>query len=167
MTEFRPLRLPPQPASCLRVALLSGNYNYTRDGSNGALNKLVARLLERGAAVRVYSPTTARPAFEPTGTLISVPSVAIPGRPDYRVALGLPRHVREDVDRFSPNVVHVSAPDFLGSSAQWYAKKRCLPIIASFHTRFDRYLEYITGLAFFANGSGSVRPIFTRVQTRC
>jgi len=142
MTEFRPFRLPAQSVSRLRIALFSGNYNCTKDGSNGALNKLVARLLERGAAVRVYSPTTARPAFEPTGTLISVPSLAIPGRSDYRVALGLPRHVREDVDRFSPNVVHVSAPDFLGTSAQWYANERCLPIVASFHTRFDTYLEY-------------------------
>jgi len=30
----------------------------------------------------------------------------------------------------------------LGASAQWYAKKRRLPIVASFHTRFDTYLEY-------------------------
>ena len=40
----------------LRVALLSGNYNYTRDGANVALNRLVGFLLSHGAAVRIYSP---------------------------------------------------------------------------------------------------------------
>ena len=54
----------------LRVALFSGNYNYVRDGANQALNLLVGHLLSRGAEVRVYSPTTKRPAFAPTGDLV-------------------------------------------------------------------------------------------------
>ena len=57
--------------SDLRIALFSGNYNYVRDGANQALNRLVGWLLEHGAAVRVYSPTTKTPAFEPAGDLVS------------------------------------------------------------------------------------------------
>src|SRR4029453_3460777 len=97
----------------LRVALFSGNYNYTRDGANQALNRLTGFLLERGASVRVYSPTPATPAFEPVGELVSVPSIAIPGRGEYRLGLGLPRRLREDVRAFAPTVVHLSAPDLL------------------------------------------------------
>ena len=48
----------------LRIALFSGNYNYVRDGSNQALNRLVEYLLRQGAAVRIYSPTVENPAFE-------------------------------------------------------------------------------------------------------
>ena len=141
----RPTRfLQPEPetADGLRVALFSGNYNYTRDGANKALNRLVAHLLERGAAVRVYSPTSRRPAFEPTGELISVPSLAIPGRSEFRVALGLPRTIAEDVRDFAPNVVHVSAPDWLGTAAQRLAREMGIPIVASMHTRFETYCEY-------------------------
>ena len=64
--------------SDLRIALFSGNYNYTRDGANQALNRLVGSLLGKGAAVRVYSPTVAEPAFEPTGDLVGTPSVGMP-----------------------------------------------------------------------------------------
>ncbi len=71
-----------------RVALFSGNYNYLRDGANQALNRLVAYLERRGTDVRVYSPTSDTPAFEPAGTLVSVPSVRIPGRGEYRLGLG-------------------------------------------------------------------------------
>ena len=75
----------------LRVALFSGNYNYVRDGANQALNRLVGYLLRQGVKVRVYSPTVAEPAFPPTGDLVSVPSVAIPGRPEYRLPLACRR----------------------------------------------------------------------------
>jgi phosphatidylinositol alpha 1,6-mannosyltransferase len=68
--------------SNLRIALFSGNYNYVRDGANQALNRLVGYLLRQGAHVRIYSPTVENPAFPPTGDLVSVPSMAIPNRPN-------------------------------------------------------------------------------------
>jgi glycosyltransferase involved in cell wall biosynthesis len=58
------------------------------------------------------------------------------------MALGVPRHVRDDLDRFSPSLIHVSAPDFLGTGAQKYAQKRGVPVVASYHTRFKSYFEY-------------------------
>jgi glycosyltransferase involved in cell wall biosynthesis len=122
--------------------LFSGNYNYTRDGANKALNRLVGHLLDHGAAVRVYSPTSRRPAFEPVGELVSVPSIAIPGRAEFRVALGLPRKIADDVRDFAPNVIHVSAPDWLGTGAQRLARELGVPVVASMHTRFETYLDF-------------------------
>ncbi|HLL30778.1 MAG TPA: glycosyltransferase family 1 protein [Allosphingosinicella sp.] len=131
----------------MRIALFSGNYNCVRDGANKALNRLVAFLLNEGAAVRIYSPTVARPAFQPAGHVVSVPSVGIPGRSEYRLALGLTRSIREDISRFQPTHFHLSAPDLLGRSAQRLARKLGLPVITSLHTRFEAYLEYY-GLRF-------------------
>src|SRR5919106_2296171 len=126
----------------LRLALFSGNYNYLREGANQALNKLVAHLIDRGGEVRVYSPTTRSPAFEPAGDLVSVPSVALPLRSEFRLALGLPPSIRKDIRRFAPNLVHLSTPDWLGSSAQHFAQTLGVPVVASMHTRFETYLEY-------------------------
>ena len=81
----------------IRVALVSGNYNCVRDGANKALNRLVDYLLRQGVHVRVYSPTIDEPAFEATGDLVSLPSLPIPLRPEYRISLGLPPHVRKDL----------------------------------------------------------------------
>jgi phosphatidylinositol alpha 1,6-mannosyltransferase len=131
-----------KPAQGLRLALFSGNYNYTRDGSNQALNRLAAYLIDEGAEVRVYSPTTDTPAFEPAGQLVSAPSVAIPGRGEYRLALGLTRALRADLARFKPTAVHLSAPDLLGSQAGKWARRQGLPLVASLHTRFETYLSY-------------------------
>ena len=134
--------LTPVNPSDLRIALFSGNYNYVRDGASQALNRLVGYLLRQGVNVRVYSPTVEEPAFEPTGDLVPVPSVAIPGRGEYRLPLGLSGAVRRDLARFDPNIVHISSPDITAHRAVSWAKARNLPVIASVHTRFETYLEY-------------------------
>lgn len=131
----------------LRVALVSGNYNYVRDGANQALNRLVDFLLRRGAAVRIYAPEVAKPAFPPTGDLMSVPAIPIPFRTEYRFPLGLSAANRRDLARFAPNVLHLASPDPTTHAALRWAERRGLPVLASVHTRFETYPRYY-GLAF-------------------
>lgn len=128
--------------SDLRIALFSGNYNYVRDGANQALNRLVGYLLSQGASVRIYSPTVENPAFQATGDLVSVPSMAIPFRPEYRIPLSLSRSVRRDLEAFNPNIVHIASPDRVSRKAVKWAKKQNLPVLCSVHTRFETYFRY-------------------------
>lgn len=139
----------------IKLALFSGNYNYLKEGANQALNKLVRHLEDRvGATVRVYSPTTDTPAFDPAGTLVPVRSIALPGRPEFRLALGLPRAIRDDVRAFAPDIVHVSTPDILCTRAQTFARTLGVPVVASLHTRFETYCDYY--------GLGWLRPLAER-----
>jgi phosphatidylinositol alpha 1,6-mannosyltransferase len=126
----------------MRIALFSGNYNYVREGANQALNKLVAYAERHGDEVRVYSPVTDTPAFEPEGTLVPVPSVQLPVRGEFRLALGLPPANRRDLVAFAPDLVHVSTPDILNTRAQTLAKRIGVPVVASLHTRFETYFEH-------------------------
>ncbi|MCU0729287.1 MAG: glycosyltransferase family 1 protein [Sphingopyxis sp.] len=151
-------------AGDLRVALFSGNYNYVRDGANQALNRLVGYALHAGAAMRIYSPTVAEPDFPPTGDLVDVPSVPLPlGRGEYKLARGLPRRVRDDLDRFAPNCIHVSAPDILGHRAVSYARRRGIPVVASVHTLFETYPAYY-GLGFLER---PLMAMIRRFYNRC
>ena len=151
-----------QPSD-LRIALFSGNYNYVRDGANQALNRLVAYLLRQGVHVRVYSPTVDEPAFAPVGDLIGVPSVAIPGRPEYRLPIALTGRVKRDLAAFAPNVVHISSPDIVGHRAVTWARRRQIAAVASLHTRFDTYLAYYR-LQWL---EPLVRIIMRRLYRRC
>jgi glycosyltransferase involved in cell wall biosynthesis len=149
--------------SDLRIALFSGNYNMVRDGANQALNRLVGYLLRQGAAVRVYSPTIPEPDFAPTGELVSLPSIAIPGRNEYRLALALPRRVRADLAQFAPNLVHTSSPDISCHRAVSWARTRGLPVLGSVHTRFDTYPRYYN-LAFL---EPLMKALLRRYYRRC
>lgn len=150
-------------ATQLRVAMFSGNYNYVRDGANQALNRLVDYVLRQGGAVRVYSPTVERPAFPPTGDLVSAPSLPIPGRPEYRVPLRLSGRLKRDLKEFAPNIVHVASPDPLGHGAVAWARRNHLPAVASVHTRFETYPRYY-GVAFM---EPVVEAMLRRFYRRC
>lgn len=150
-------------ATGLRVALFSGNYNYVRDGANQALNRFVAYLLRQGAAVRVYSPTVEQPAFAPAGDLVSAPSIAVPGRKEYRIPYSLSRELRRDLKAFGPNLVHVASPDPLCHRAVSWARRNGLPTVASVHTRFETYPRYY-GLAFL---EPLIESLLRRFYRRC
>ena len=127
----------------LRIALFSGNYNYVVDGPVKALNTLVAYLEKTGHEVLVFAPTIKNPPFAHSGTLISVPSVALPGkRSEYRLGLGLHGKAGRILKEFQPELIHIAAPDYTGYGALNFARDQGVPAVASFHTRFDTYPRY-------------------------
>ena len=162
---FRAIMALPMDAKDLRIALFSGNYNYTRDGANQALNRLAEYLLRQGAALRVYAPVVADPDFEPTGDLVGVPNIRMPvkNRGEYRLPLGLNAEARADLEKFAPSIVHVSSPDPTGHAALKWAEKHDLPVLASVHTRFETYPRYY-GLGFL---EPAVEGVLRRFYNRC
>lgn len=128
--------------SDLRVALISGNYNMVRDGPTQALGRLVQHLLDHGAAVRIFAPTVENPQVDQPGEIVSVPSLAIPGRGEYRIPLGLIGDAKRVFEGFGPNVVHVASPDRAARQAAKWARERAVPVLASVHTRFETYPQY-------------------------
>lgn len=149
----------------LRIALFSGNYNYTRDGANQALNRLADYLLRQGAALRVYSPVVAKPDFPATGDLVDIPNIRMPvkGRGEYRVPLRLGQTAETDLAKFAPNTLHLSSPDPAAHSALKWARQRDIPVLASVHTRFETYPRYY-GLAFL---EPAVESMLRRFYNRC
>ena len=128
--------------STFKVAIFTGNYNHIRDGVSLTLNRLVAFLLKQNVEVLVFGPTVENPALEHAGTLIPVPSIKLPGRPEYRFSRSFPKTVRKKLKDFDPDIVHIATPDYLGFRALKWAKKNQKPIVASYHTHFSSYLKY-------------------------
>lgn len=125
-----------------RIALFTGAYNHIADGVSLTLNRLVRYLLDHGAEVLVFAPTADTPAFEHAGRLEPLPSIAMPGRPEYRISLGLSTENRSVLDDFDPTIVHIATPDIGGLQALAWAERRGLPVVASYHTHFSSYLNF-------------------------
>jgi phosphatidylinositol alpha 1,6-mannosyltransferase len=146
------------------VALFTGNYNYIKDGVALTLNRLVAFLERRGVAVLVFAPVAETPAFESVGELVPVPSFAIPTRKEYRVATGLPAAQRKRLEAFRPTLFHIAVPDILGYQALKLAERWNVPVVASYHTRYDTYLRFY-GLGLFEKlGQRYMRNFYNRVR---
>ncbi len=135
-------KLGVMDVSDLRIALISGNYNMVRDGPTQALGRLVAHLLAQGAQVRIFCPTVDHPQVDQPGEIVSLPSVAIPGRGEYRIPVGLAGEARRAFEEFRPNIVHLASPDRAARQGAKWARDHGVPVLASVHTRFETYPRY-------------------------
>ncbi|MEX2403577.1 MAG: glycosyltransferase family 1 protein [Balneolales bacterium] len=126
----------------LRVAIFTGNYNHIQDGVSLTLNRLVRFLIDNNVSVMIFGPTIENPPIEHEGNFVAVPSISAFGRPEYRISTCFPERVRSELEQFSPNLVHIATPDFLGYKALKFAKANRIPTVASYHTHFSSYLRY-------------------------
>lgn len=170
MAQNAPTRSRPQP----RIALIASSYNYIRDGVALTLNRLVGYLEKRGVEVLVFAPVGEKPAFDHQGTLVPVPSIALPTRAEYRLALGISRQAMRRLREFKPDLIHVAlAPDILGYRALRAAAELQVPIVASYHTRYETYLKhywYAAGLTdllrwYLRYAYGSCREVYVPSQS--
>jgi glycosyltransferase involved in cell wall biosynthesis len=136
----------------LRIALFSGAYNHIADGVSLTLNRLVAFLELEGATVQVYAPTVPDPPLKHAGTLVAVRSISAPGRPEYRVSLGLAGDALDNLTAFRADLFHIATPDLLGLGALRAARRAGKPVVASYHTHFASYLRYYR-LGFLENAT--------------
>ncbi len=125
-----------------RIAIFTGAYNHVVDGVSLTLNRLVSYLECENTPVHIFAPTVQHPALVHAGTLTSVPSVSLPGRPEYQVSVGMSPRVIDELDRFKPTIIHIATPDLLGLQALAYARIRKIPVVASYHTHFSSYLSF-------------------------
>jgi len=158
-----PPAAPVRAAPMRRIALVTGNYHHIPDGVSFTLNRLVRHLEDRGDRVLVFAPTVDDPPMEHAGTLVPLPSVALPGRPEYRLTTAFPKKTRERLEAFRPDLVHIATPDRAGFVAQAWARRHGVPVVSTYHTHFPSYLE------FYRLGAleGTAWALMRRFYNRC
>lgn len=77
-----------------------------------------------------------------TAPVIEVPSAIFPLYKDYRFPWPGMRGFKKQLDEFKPDLIHIHSPDALAWAALKYAKKNKVPILATYHTEFGKYLTY-------------------------
>jgi phosphatidylinositol alpha 1,6-mannosyltransferase len=148
----------------MRIALVTSSYNYIADGVALTLNRLVGYLERQGVEVLVFTPTAEKPAFTHSGTIAPVPSMPLPGRPEYRFVLRMPGGVKQQLLDFKPDIIHIAVPDFLGHAALSLARANGVPAVATYHTRYETYLRHYWYLAPF---EGLLTRILRRFYGAC
>jgi glycosyltransferase involved in cell wall biosynthesis len=126
----------------MRVALVTSSYNFIRDGVALTLNRLVGYLEAQGVEVLVFAPVARKPALAHKGTIVPVPSIPLPGRPEYRLTFGLGGTAKRALRDFAPDIIHLAVPDFLGQAALAFARSHDIPAVATYHTRYETYLKH-------------------------
>ncbi|MCA0756282.1 glycosyltransferase family 1 protein [Paenibacillus sp. N4] len=125
----------------MRLAIFSDTFLPQINGVSRTLQRLTDHLHLRGIEHLVFTPKSGKEAdlASPLRPISSIPFFLYP---ECRVALPNMAAVRQELLAFKPDLIHIATPFNLGLSGLHLARKHDIPHVASYHTHFDRYLEY-------------------------
>lgn len=125
----------------MKIAIFTDTYVPEVNGVARTLKRFTDYLSKENIEFKVFAPKrTGEDIF--SNRVYNVKSFPFFLYPECRVALPNVIQLREEVKAFDPDLIHVTTPFNMGLSGLHIAKKLNIPIVGSYHTNFDKYLEY-------------------------
>jgi len=124
----------------MRIVISTETFLPKIDGIVTRLTHTVRYLVEGGDEVMVVAPE--RGVADHAGArVLGVRGFPMPLYPELHLAPSGRRTARQ-IDRFEPDLVHVVNPAVLGVTTMLHARRRKVPLIASYHTHIPKYLRF-------------------------
>lgn len=117
----------------MRIAIVSDAWRPQVNGVVTTLGKTAEAAERLGHTVDVVSADGS-------------PSIACPSYPEIRLALRPAGVVRERLEQFAPEMIHIATEGPLGLAARAYCLKRNHPFTTSYHTQFPDYAKARWGI---------------------
>lgn len=136
----------------LHIAHFTNTYHPSINGVVRSVSVFRQALTDLGHNIFIFAPYASH--FEDTDPLIlRYPAIELPISPPY----AFPIPVSPFVDRLLPSlkldVIHSHHPFLLGQAAARKANQLDLPLVFTFHTRYDEYSHYVPLNQTFVKGA--------------
>ncbi|MCM1044301.1 MAG: glycosyltransferase [Candidatus Gastranaerophilales bacterium] len=148
----------------MRIAMFTNNYKPYMAGVPISIEHLSEALRQAGHVVYVFAPSYEGQVDEEY--VIRYPSfpIKIVGAPIPNVLTTLfDRKVRE----LQIDVIHVHHPALVGNIALMLRKKYGIPVVYTYHTRYEEYLHYVKALQIVEACTGIVEKYLAYFCRRC
>jgi glycosyltransferase involved in cell wall biosynthesis len=128
----------------MRVAIFTDTYLPDVNGVARTLGRWAEYLENRGVSLKIFAPQTPNRDSSSYNCSVINRFYSIPFLlyPECKLAIPNPNRIRKSLQQFQPDLIHVATPFNLGLYGQRYAHNHNIPLVASYHTHFDRYLTY-------------------------
>jgi glycosyltransferase involved in cell wall biosynthesis len=117
----------------MRIAIVSDAWRPQINGVVTTLGKTVEAATALGHEIELISAEGIR-------------SIPCPSYPEIRLALRPGPRVRERLQRFAPEALHIATEGPLGLAARSYAMRRAMPFTTSYHTQYPDYVQQRWGI---------------------
>lgn len=125
----------------MKIAIFTDTFYPDINGVAQTLNRLTNYLAEQNITFKVFAPTSTVEE-DLSGPIHRFNSLSFFLYPECRLAVPNLFEIRSIVQDFSPDLIHVATPFSIGLCGVYLAKKLNIPLVGSYHTNFDRYLQY-------------------------
>jgi len=122
----------PDLDDALRVLVVTESFLPQVNGVTNSVVRVLDHLAASGHDAAVVAPT-GPPAYSGFPVLLTR-GASLPFYPDFRLGLETRRRLRQAIDRFRPDVVHIASPAALGYQAVCAARELGVPTVAIYQT---------------------------------
>ncbi|MGD1863918.1 MAG: glycosyltransferase [Phormidesmis sp.] len=124
----------------MRIAIFTETFLPKVDGIVTRLKHTVEHLQSFGNEVCVFCPEGGLTEYK-GAKVKGVSGFPLPLYPELKLAFPRPS-MREAIEEFKPDLIHVVNPAVLGLGGIYYSKSLDIPLVASYHTHLPKYLEH-------------------------
>lgn len=125
----------------MKIAMMTNNYKPFIGGVPVSVERLSEGLRRLGHEVCIFAPEYEDGVCEEG--VIRYGS----GRRRMENGMVFPnvvdRRIREEFKTREFDLIHVHQPMLIGNVAQWYSRKYSIPLVFTWHTRYEEYLHYL------------------------
>lgn len=148
----------------MRIAMFTNNYKPYIGGVPVSIEHLSDALREQGHQVWVFAPSYKDQEEEPY--VVRYPSfpVSVVGAPVPNI---LTKLFERKVKELGIDVIHVHHPAIVGNVALMLKRKLHIPVVFTYHTRYEEYLHYIAGLKKIEDCTGMIDKYLRYFCRKC
>ncbi|MBN8204245.1 glycosyltransferase family 4 protein [Bacillus sp. NTK034] len=125
----------------MKIALFTDTFYPDINGVARTLKRFTDYLSEQNIEVKIFAPANQRDEYV-SKHIHRFKSASFFLYPECRVAFPSYFQIKDELEAFKPDIVHVATPFNLGLSGVYCSKKLNIPLVGSYHTDFDQYLQF-------------------------
>ena len=131
----------------MNISIFSDTFYPNINGVTVTLLNFTQFLAEKGHKIKLIVPNYGKTELKHFHENISIErhlSFKLIGYPEFRLAVPVPRKIRESLKRFKPDIIHVHTPGTLGVMGMRFAERYKIPLIGTYHTYLPDFLICIS-----------------------
>ena len=133
----------------MRVALFTDTFSPQVNGVTNTLDRQVDYFMRKKIDFLVFAPEQ-EPGNTDSHHICRVMSLPFPLYPECRISLSRYATIEKQLLKFRPDIIHLVTPFAMGILGHRYGQQHHVPMVASYTTNFDQYLDYY-GVSFLKN----------------
>ncbi len=126
----------------MNIAIFTNNYLPNPYGVSGSIESFRKQFEKRGHIVYVFAPEV-KNYIDENPRVFRYPSFDI----KYRIRFPLPvpygNKIEKIIKKLDIDVIHSQHPNLLGFSAKRWARKKRIPLVFTWHTLYNHYVNYV------------------------
>lgn len=133
----------------MRIAMMTNNYKPFIGGVPISIERLSEGLSELGHEVYIFAPRYDNIGYDNVKEQGVIRYKSIKKRKNSKRTYAIPNVIDRDIENkfreLDIDIIHVHHPVLIGNMALYLGKKYSIPVVFTYHTRYEEYLHNIPG----------------------